>query len=141
MNFVSVSSLPFDPFAEERTRLQYSDLGGSVRRKLSEHDDIRFLHIADLGYHSRQREMDTQIEVYRRQAPQKVMTVSDGSDMAQRLGEVDLLCITGSAVCNGTMEEVLQRSRGCPQIVVQGQAPACIHSLCSAQCGSRRDQR
>lgn len=38
-------------------------------------------------------------------------------------GSFDICFITGSALCNGTMEDLLERSQGCREVIVQG--PSC----------------
>ncbi|MFZ0603302.1 MAG: DUF364 domain-containing protein, partial [Roseiarcus sp.] len=36
----------------------------------------------------------------------------------------DLVCITGSALCNGSMEQLLRAASGCGRVIVQGQSAA-----------------
>jgi hypothetical protein len=101
--------------------------GGSMER-LAGDPLVRALHIADLFYPSRRQEMDAALEGYRRQDPSKVITFSDGHDTARRLGEVDLVTVTGSALCNGTLDGLLDQARGGPRVIVQGQS-AGIHPV------------
>ncbi len=83
---------------------------------------IPVVHVCDLGYRGRQREMDSAIDAYGRAFPFKAITISDGSDRRLRLGSADIVTITGSAFCNGTMDELIELSAGARELMVQGQS-------------------
>ena len=61
-----------------------------------------------------------------RQFPQTHLTLSDGSDLKERLEGADLVCITGSALCNGTMEDVLTQTQPGQRVIVQGESASII---------------
>ena len=68
------------------------------------------IHVSDLAYRKRFRRMDGAIAYYRKQFPDKIITISDGSDSRERLADADLVSITGSAFCSGTMDGLLDAS-------------------------------
>lgn len=114
----------FDPFAGAKHALV---LGfGGFMEKLARAEYIVALHIADLAYDARRTEMEAIIARYRQQHRRKIITISNGNDTVQRLREVDAVSITGSAICNGTMDRLLREAKGGPRIIIQGQS-AGIH--------------
>lgn len=48
------------------------------------------------------------------------LKLSDGSDNQDLIADSDVLFITGSALCNDTMTDLLLNSQGCRNVVVQG---------------------
>jgi uncharacterized protein (DUF4213/DUF364 family) len=118
------NSLPFDPFTGVQ-RAMVIGFGGYMDNMVRA-DHIMELHIADLFYNMRQTEMEMTITRYRQQYPWKTITISDGHDTARRLREVDVVSITGSALCNGSMDWLLHEASGGLRIIVQGQS-ASIH--------------
>jgi uncharacterized protein (DUF4213/DUF364 family) len=64
------------------------------------------------------------LELYKDKFPEKVITFSDGSDNRERLARADLVSITGSAFCTGTMDALLKNARTCKTIILQGQSAA-----------------
>jgi uncharacterized protein len=105
-----------DPFATAR-RAVVIGFGGYIDR-LAKAAHIEHLHICDLGYPARQVEMDA----FAATSEPGRITISDGSDVAERIAACDAIAITGSALANGTMERLLEQSRGGGRaVVVQGQ--------------------
>lgn len=86
--------------------------------------DIRRIHVSDLWIHQRARSIQRRLELYRHKFPEKVITFSDGSDNRERLARADLVSITGSAFCTGTMDALLEDSRHCQTVILQGQSAA-----------------
>jgi len=84
------------------------------------------LHVVDLAYPKFQQEIDKALDDYRKRAPAKTITVSDGHDTAELMQQVDLVSITGSALCNGTLDSLLSWAKAVPRVIVQGQSAA-IH--------------
>lgn len=82
------------------------------------------IHVSDLHYDKRRNEMDDKIKEYRKAFPNKKITISKGYDNAKRINDAELVSITGSALCNGTMEELLGYACNCKKIIVQGQSSA-----------------
>jgi uncharacterized protein (DUF4213/DUF364 family) len=122
--FEALQTLPFDPFAGARTALVIG-FGGYLD-ELAQTPHVTHLHIADLAYAQRRQKMEAVVADYRRAQPEKTITLSDGHDTAQRLRAVDVVSITGSALCNGTMDSLIQEAQGGPRIIIQGQSAA-IH--------------
>lgn len=50
-------------------------------------------------------------------------TLLDGTQCSEALASSNIAIITGSAVCNGTIEELLAISSGCREVILQG--PSC----------------
>jgi hypothetical protein len=117
-------SLPWDPFAQT-TRALVIGFGGLMDSVIRS-DTTEEIHVADLAYPSCRQEMDAILNEYRRKYPWKRITISDGSDTVGRLGTADAAAITGSALCNGTMDNLLNQAGGRCRLVVQGQS-AGIH--------------
>ena len=86
------------------------------------HTAIAEVHLGDLSYNLRRGRIDRRLADYRQHYPDKTITVSSGFDNDERLAAADLVSITGSALCNGTMEEVLEQSQRCRTVIVQGQS-------------------
>ena len=84
------------------------------------------LNVADLQYAARRSEMDALAACHRRARPELDFSLSDGSDLGPRMRGVDLVCISGSTLCNGSLERLLEAASDCPAIVLQGQS-AGIH--------------
>jgi len=85
---------------------------------------VRTLHVADMQYPKRRSEMDDAVSRYRAERPDLQMTISDGSDTARRMSGADLVAISGSSLCNGSLDQLLRDSASCPRVVVQGQSAA-----------------
>jgi hypothetical protein len=86
---------------------------------------IRALHIMDLSYSVRRNEMDAIISALSLAKPQVSLKVTDGKDCGC-IKDADLVSITASALCNGTMEALLGRIIKSQIVVVQGHSGA-IH--------------
>lgn len=125
--FAASNTRPFDPFAGAASALVIG-FGGYMRTLVHAAPQIRTLHLSDLSYGRHPKKMDAIAEPWRRDHPEKRIILSDGRDTPQRLREVDVVAITGSALCNGTLETLLDQARGGPRVVVQGQS-ASIHPV------------
>ena len=86
--------------------------------------DIKRIHVSDLWMHQRTRSIQRRLELYRDKFPEKVITFSDGSDNRERLACADLVSITGSAFCTGTMDALLEDTLNCQTVILQGQSAA-----------------
>jgi hypothetical protein len=115
-------SQPFDPFATARRALVIG-FGGYLDH-LARTEHITELHVSDLLYDRERAKMEAAVETYRRLAPGKRITLSNGGDTRERLREADAVAITGSALANGTMEDLLQAGGPQTRVVVQGQSAA-----------------
>ncbi|MBX9680650.1 MAG: hypothetical protein K2X38_17995 [Gemmataceae bacterium] len=120
--FNAVAPPPHDLFAGARRALVIG-FGGYMDR-LARADHVEELHVHDLGYGAGRPDMEAAFAEYRKAHPRKRFVLSDGHDTRERLREVDLVAITGSALCNGTIDQLLLWAQPCPRIVVQGQSAA-----------------
>lgn len=121
-SFLATTEIPFDPFAGVRSAVIIGY--GGYLREVIERDEIRQVHISDLNHGI--LAMRARLRAFGKRAFTKLITLSDGTETEERLGNADVACITGSALCNGTMEHVLRAARYCPRVIVQGQS-ASIH--------------
>ena len=85
---------------------------------------LRSLRILDLGLPRRRSEMETVAAAMRLARPMLRVELGDGSDLA--LQHCDTVSITGSALCNGSLDGLLAATRPGQQVIVQGQSIA-IH--------------
>src|SRR5262249_2963769 len=116
------SSPPRDLFAGARSAVVIGF--GGYMEPLARAGQIEELHVRDLEYEARRAEMEEAIAEDRRRFPAQVFTIGDGRDTAEQLREADVVAITGSALCNGTLEGLLEQAAGRAWIVVQGQSAA-----------------
>ncbi len=123
-SFIAGDICPFDPCADAR-RAVVIGFGGYLG-VMARHDSIVELHVADLGYPDPGGAMEQAIECYRRDHPEKCITISSGHDTRERLRKADVISITGSALCNGTLETLLSYAGRETYVIVQGQSAA-IH--------------
>jgi hypothetical protein len=122
--FVTADVLPFEPFTEVR-RAVVIGFGGYMPQ-LASAPAVERLHVCDLGYPVRRAHMDQVLEGFRSGYPSREFSISDGSDLAWRVRETDLLAVTGSALCNGTLDNILEVTPGTVRVIVQGQS-ASLH--------------
>lgn len=99
---------------------------GGYLEKLVRSPAISFVHVSDLSYRHRRSLMDLHIQNARLQYQDKIITISDGRNTADRLRNAELVSITGSAICNDTMEGLLSQCEPSSRVIVQGQS-ACIY--------------
>ena len=122
--FSTADVLPFEPFAGAR-RAVVVGFGGCMPQ-LAAATGVDRLHVCDLGYPIRRAHMDEVLDGFRTAYPDKQISISDGSDLESRVGETDLLAVTGSALCNGTLEDILDVTPKGVRVIVQGQS-ASLH--------------
>lgn len=115
---------PYDMFGGVRRALVVG-FGGYMER-LADHPSVEALYVTDLSYDRRRVEMDEKLAEYRQRHPHKRFVVSDGSDAAALFKQVDAAFITGSALCNGTLDDLLPLARPCPRVVIQGQSASIL---------------
>jgi hypothetical protein len=99
---------------------------GGYMDALARRKSIRELHVADRQYSKRRAEMDAAVMRYQHERPELRMRLSDGADTLERMATAELACISGSTLCNGTLEDLLAGATRCRTVIVQGQS-ASIH--------------
>lgn len=87
---------------------------------------LRSLDVVDLTYAARLSEMQGVRDALALARPDVLLTLSDGNDLPAGMMQADFVAITGSALCNGTMEYLLGMMGARHTVVVQGQSAA-IH--------------
>jgi hypothetical protein len=123
-SFIASSSAPMALFEGVSSAIVIGF--GGYMDVLARRKSIRELYVADRQYPKRRAEMDAAVVRYQRERPELRMELSDGADTLARMASAELVCISGSTLCNGTLEDLLAGSELCRTIVVQGQS-ASIH--------------
>ena len=99
--------------------------GGLLGPLISE-TTVKKIHALDLYYERRRDELEAKLSQYRNQHPEKTITISARLEHAGQLRDFDLLSITGSTLCNGTLEYFLANVRHDASVILQGQS-ASLH--------------
>jgi hypothetical protein len=99
---------------------------GGLWEFLLKHTTALKIHASDLKYQANKERIEAQLSRYRAQYPYLELSVSDGSDIQEHLSAADFLAITGSTLGNSTLDQLLNLSRNCRRIILQGQS-AGIH--------------
>jgi len=115
------TTLGRDPFRDVKAALVIG-FGGFIEN-LCEHRDVELIMIADLQYDRMREEMEAFVKRY----PGKQIQLSDGSHIDKSIRAADLVCITGSTLCNGTLEAIMAEAKG-RRVILQGQSVA-IHPV------------
>lgn len=118
--FTVTPTFPSEVFADARRALVIGY--GGYMSYLAQAERVTHLHVCDWYYAPRRDEMEEFADHHRRRRPGLTFTFSDGLDAAARMREADIVAITGSALCNGTLEGLLELARGGPKVVVQGES-------------------
>jgi putative heavy-metal chelation protein len=84
------------------------------------------IHVSDFRYPMLRAEMEAKLATLRERRPDAHLSVSDGSDSLKHLRMADLVSISGSTLCNETLESLLAAAQSCKKIILQGQS-ASIH--------------
>lgn len=122
--FVSTQTFPRKHFEKFR-RAVVIGFGGYMS-SFAKSEFVTDLHVCDLSYAGRRAEMEEFADHYRRRRPGLRFTFSDGRDVGPRMREADVVTITGSTLCNGTLEGLLELAQGGPEVVVQGESAGVI---------------
>jgi hypothetical protein len=124
--FIASAAVPGAIFGAARSAVVIGF--GGYMQALARSPSIQSLHVADLLYPGRRDEMDRVCARYQSERQGLRMTVSDGNDIWRRLASADLVCITASTLCNGSMEKLLKAAASCAKVIVQGQSGS-IHPV------------
>jgi|HubBroStandDraft_2_1064218.scaffolds.fasta_scaffold00397_4 hypothetical protein len=93
---------------------------------LAAQEQIKKLHVLDLFYENRREKIDAKMALFRSAHPRKTITASAEPDQTNRIADFDLVSITGSTLCNGTLERILTEARPDSILILQGQS-ASLH--------------
>lgn len=94
--------------------------GGYLEPLIAE-DKIREVHVIDLVY-GLKPEFGAKVAEWSARHPSKDITGSSRLDGADDLKRFDLISITGSTLCNGTLEDLLKDVRQDATVILQGQS-------------------
>lgn len=78
------------------------------------------IYVSDLSYHKRKEKFDELLK--KKNIHNKNVIISDASDQEYMINKSKMAFLTGSALSNGTMEGLLDMSKDCPFVVVQGES-------------------
>jgi hypothetical protein len=98
--------------------------GGFLEPLISD-ERLRRVHVVDLSMDLRS-EWALEVAAWTTQYPTKSITASTHLESASSLRDFDLISITGSTLCNGTLEYFLANARDDANVILQGQS-ASIH--------------
>jgi hypothetical protein len=99
---------------------------GGYLRNLVAAPGIKKVHIIDLCYFPGRTRYETQLAAFRTQFPDKSITASCQLSNTAELRSFDVVHVTGSALCNGTLEYFLENVRKDATVILQGQS-ASLH--------------
>jgi hypothetical protein len=99
---------------------------GGLWEFLLRHTTALRIHVSELRYEASKNKIEAELNKYRAKYPYLELSISDGSDIRKHLSKADFLAITGSTLGNSTLDELLNLSRDCRRVILQGQS-AGIH--------------
>lgn len=99
--------------------------GGMLTALVSEPHSVRTVHVIDLFFERSDR-MQRELESLKKSQQNKTISASRSVSSADELARYDLIAITGSTLCNGTLEWLLSHVRRDALVILQGQS-ASIH--------------
>jgi len=95
---------------------------GGFLEPLIETETMKEIHVVDLRYERKKDEFSSQIQIWKQNHPCKMITASAEVSHETGLRKFDLLSITGSTLCNGTLEFFLSNVREDAIVILQGQS-------------------
>jgi hypothetical protein len=95
---------------------------GGVWEFLLRHTTALRIHVSELRYERDKDKIESKLNLYRMKYPYLDLSISNGSDIRERLSQADFLAITGSTLGNNTLDDLLKLSRNCQKIILQGQS-------------------
>jgi hypothetical protein len=118
-HFETIRNFPTDWTRGAKSALVVG-LGGLLRRLLEE-PETEWVHTIDLLYDPRKKMFESELSHLRNLFPNKTITASVQVP-PKDLRRFDVISITGSTLCNGTLEDILASVRDDATIVMQGQS-------------------
>jgi hypothetical protein len=100
--------------------------GGFLKPLITEQDKVKNIHVIDLYYDRKTSGFREELAALAAQHPEKCVTGSTHLESAADLQRFDLISITGSTLCNGTLEYFLTNVRSDAIVILQGQS-ASLH--------------
>ena len=90
---------------------------------------VRWVHVIDLKYENRRHEIDSYMASFKNQYPDRRFTVSTHIDIHRYMQDFDLVCVTGSTLCNDTLEPFLENKASGSRLLLQGQSASVYPAL------------
>lgn len=100
--------------------------GGLLKSLIAEENKVKNVHVIDLYYDYKSSGFREKLAALSAQHPEKCVTGSTHLESAAELQRFDLISITGSTLCNGTLEYFLTQVRSDAIVILQGQS-ASLH--------------
>jgi Putative heavy-metal chelation len=99
---------------------------GGYLKPFIEETSLKKVHVIDLYYENKKIEFDAVLAEWTQKHPEKHISISTHIDDASALADFDLVSITGSTLCNGTLEFFMMNVRRDAMVILQGQS-ASLH--------------
>lgn len=127
---VTDGSISLDSIARNDDTIHIVGFGGYLEQALAS-SKFSQVFVSDLSYGlSEGKEMiDRELENYQRIMRARSLCVYDGRDSTDYLQKSDIVIITGSALCNGTMEGLLEAAGNAREVIVYGHSGTLLPSV------------
>lgn len=102
---------------------------GGYMDYLIHNTEIKRIHISDLWMQHRTKSVQRRLKYYEEKLPEKIITFSDGSDNIQRIADAGLVSVTSSALCSGTLDQLLETGGKTKTFIVQGQSGSILPEI------------
>lgn len=83
---------------------------------------VGWVHISDLCYYSRREEIAAKLDGWRVRFPCKRITAGPAMLTENELAPFDCICVSGSTLCNGTLEPLISLVRQDARLFMHGQS-------------------
>ncbi|MBI2252460.1 MAG: hypothetical protein HYU63_06970 [Armatimonadetes bacterium] len=112
---------PLSSFAKSGDSITIIGFGGFLNSAIMD-KNIKNIYVADLYCKdpSFKQHFKKELEKYNQYLKNKSLFLHDGSDNEEIIKKSEIVCITGSTLCNGTIDKLLKYSRNCREIIIQG---------------------
>lgn len=118
---------PLSSLTEKEDTITIIGFGGFLQAAITD-QNIKNIYVADLYYSQPEQRgyFEQEINKFSDHLKNKSLSLHDGSDNKEIIGKSNIVCITGSALCNGTMDELLDYSKACREIIIQGHSASIL---------------
>lgn len=118
---------PLSSLTKKGDSITIIGFGGFLKPAIYD-QNIENIYIADLYYSQpeQKRRFQQEISQYSEYLKDKSLSLHDGSDNKEIIKKSNIVCITGSALSNGTMDELLGYSKGSREVIIQGHSASIL---------------
>jgi len=92
-------------------------LGGYLEAALRV-PEVKRVYLAD--FYVDDEDSQKELEELRKRYPDTELEISNGSDNARILSRSSIACVTASSLANGTLNGILEATKGCRTVILQG---------------------